>query len=107
MTTKTYPNVPGWKGNKSTGRNAAFAIAEDLGRRHKQVVEAFAAYGGPGATCDEVGEVLDLPTYIVRPRASELERLGRLHPVGKRRGRMGHKVTIYSVVRPLDTQAAA
>lgn len=103
----TYPYMPGWKSDKATGRQAAFAIAPDLARRHRQVLEAFAPYGAAGATCDEVAETLALPVYLVRPRASELERLGKLFPIGKRLGAMGFKVTVYSVVKPAVYAQAA
>lgn len=103
----TYPDMPGWKGNKSTGIQAAFAVSQDLARRHRQVFDALAPYGAAGATCDEICEALGLPVHIVRPRASELERKGKLYPVGKRRGAMGYNVTIYSTVRPAEPVGAA
>lgn len=102
---KTYPEMPGWKGDKATGRQAAFAIADDLARRHRQVREAFAPFGPAGATCDEVAAALELPVYLVRPRATELERKGLLFAIGKRPGSLGHAVTIYSVIRPLENAA--
>ena len=106
MTDKpTYPDMAGWRGSKSTGIQAAFAVSKDMGRRHAEVMNAFAGFGQTGATCDVVAEILGLPVYLVRPRASELERKGRLHPVGKAMGSMGHKVTIYSVERPVDVAA--
>ena len=96
-----YPHdQAGWKGSKSTGIQAAFAVTKDLGRRHSEVLNAFAPYGAPGATCDVVGEGIGLPAYLVRPRATELEKLGKLFAVGKAMGQMGHKVTVYSTVKP-------
>ena len=106
MSNLTYPDVPGWKGDKETGRKAAFAIAKSLGARQQQVWDAFAKRGEAGATCDELQGELDLPAYVIRPRASELERKGKLFPVGKREGSMGHKVTIYSTVKPAEPLAA-
>lgn len=96
----TYPDMAGWKGNKSTGIKAAFAVSKDMGRRHAEVMGAFLPYGASGATCDTIAEIIGLPVYIVRPRASELERKGKLFPVGKQMGSMGHKVTVYSTVMP-------
>lgn len=95
-----YPEMAGWKGAKITGIQAAFAVSKDLGRRHAEVMSAFAAYGEAGATCDTIAEVLGLPVYLVRPRASELERKGKLFAVGKAMGVLGHKVTVYSTVKP-------
>jgi hypothetical protein len=97
-----YPQMAGWKGNKTTGIQAAFAVSRDMGRRHAEVLAAFTAFGARGATCDTIGGSLDLPTYLVRPRASELESMGKLYSVGKAMGSMGHKVTVYSVEHPTD-----
>ncbi|RVQ65734.1 hypothetical protein EKN06_12425 [Croceicoccus ponticola] len=102
-----YPDMPGWKGDKATGREAAFAIAKELPARQQQVWDAIAARGVTGATCDELQDELDLPAYCIRPRASELERKGKLWPVGRRMGVLGHKVTVYSTVKPADMSATA
>ena len=103
---RQYPfTLAGWKGNKSTGIQAAFAVSKDLGRRHAEVMTAFTAFGTQGATCDEVGEHIGLPAYLVRPRATELDKQGKLFPIGKRMGGMGHKVTVYSVDRPVSVAA--
>jgi hypothetical protein len=99
MATK-YPDKAGWKGNKSTGIKAAFAVSKDMGRRHAEVLSAYAPFGATGTTCDQIGEILGLPVHLVRPRASELERKGKLFPVGKAMGAYGHKVTVHSVVKP-------
>lgn len=103
----TYPDVPGWKGDKATGREAAFAIAKELPARQQQVWDAFAKRGEAGCACDDLQAELELPTYVIRPRASELERKGKLFPVGKCFGAMGHKVTIYSTVKPAPAVAEA
>ncbi len=95
-----YPEIAGWKGNKETGIQAAFAVSKDMGRRHAEVMNAFAQFGAVGATCDTIAEILGLPVFHVRPRASELERKGKLFPIGKAMGAYGHRVTIYSVVKP-------
>ena len=100
---RQYPfTLAGWKGNKTTGIQAAFTVSKDLGRRHAEVMSAFATFGTPGATCDEVGEHIGLPAYLVRPRATELDKQGKLFAIGKRMGGMGHKVTVYSVQRSVD-----
>lgn len=103
MTEKSkFPFVAGWKGNKLTGIQAAIAVSKDMGRRHAQVLTAFAPFGRLGATCDEIGEAIGLPAYLVRPRATELEKQGKLFSIGKRMGGMGHKVTVYSTVQPSE-----
>lgn len=106
MTDKiSYPDMPGWKGNKETGRQAAFAIASDLPRRHAQVLAAFEPYGARGCTCEEISDDLGLAIYLVRPRASELEKKGKLWPIGKRKGAFGHAVTIYTAIKPMSEAA--
>ena len=99
-----YPHTQaGWKGNKPTGIQAAFAVSKDLGRRHTEVLSALAPYGAAGATCDAIGECIGLPAYLVRPRATELEKQGKVFAIGKAMGTMGHKVTVYSTVKaPVD-----
>ena len=97
----------GFKGNKITGIRAAFAVSKDLPRRHGQVLAALEPYGALGATCDEIAEHLGLPVHVVRPRASELEKRGKVFPVGKRKGAMGHACTVYSTVRPPEQAQAA
>ncbi|MEO6151860.1 MAG: hypothetical protein ABIT09_01205 [Croceibacterium sp.] len=97
----------GWKGNKSTGWQAALAVGKDLGRRQRQVLDAFEPYGAAGAICDDICPVLHLPVHVVRPRASELEKQGKLYPVGKRIGALGHPCTVFSVVKPVAPAEAA
>ena len=97
----SYPHdQAGWKGNKPTGIQAAFAVSKDLGRRQSEFLTALSPFGAPGATCDVIGEVVGLPAYLLRPRATELEKQGKVFAVGKAMGAMGHKVTVYSTVKP-------
>ena len=96
-----YPHTQaGWKGNKPTGIQAAFAVSKDLGRRHSEFMAALTPYGVPGASCDVLSETTGLPAYLLRPRATELERQGKIFAVDKAMGMMGHKVTVYSTVKP-------
>lgn len=96
-----YPHdQAGWKGDKSTGRQAAFAVSKDLGRRHSEFMAALMPYGAPGASCDVLSGDTGLPAYLLRPRATELEKQGKVFAVGKVMGAMGHKVTVYSTVKP-------
>ena len=103
--TTTYPDLPGWKGDKATGREAAFAIAKELPKRQREVFEALEKRGVAGAICDELQDELGLPTYVIRPRASELECKGKVFAIGKRPGALGHPVTVYSTVKPMDEAA--
>ena len=107
MTDKTYPDMPGWKGKIDTGRKAAFAIADDLGRRHKQVFTALAQRGEVGATPCNIADMLELPIDLVRPRFTELHNKGRIYRVGKRMGGRGLEVMAYSIIKPAAESAAA
>lgn len=96
-----YPHTQaGWEGNKPTGIQSAFAVSKDLGRRHSEFMAALSPYGAQGASCDVLSEPTGLPAYLLRPRATELEKQGKIFAVGKAMGMMGHKVTVYSTVKP-------
>lgn len=95
-------NTPLTRGNSEA---SAKEVTRDLARRHRQVVEAFAAYGPGGAIPEQVANDLDLPVHVVRPRCGELRTRKLLFEVGKRPGHMGHAVTAYSAIQP-DGEAA-
>lgn len=80
--------------------NAALRELAEAGRRHRQMIEAWARYGANGATPEQIALDVDLPVHVVRPRAGELVRLGKFFEVGKRPGGMGHLVTAYSTIDP-------
>lgn len=94
----------GFRGNskatRETGREAAGMVTETLARRHKQMMDAWAAYGPAGAIPETIANDLDLPVHVVRPRAGELATRGLLFPLGKRDGLLGCKVTAYSICNP-------
>ncbi len=94
----------GYKGNSpetiANSKEAAKAVTETLGRRHRQMLDAWVPYGPRGATPEDVAGELDLPVHVVRPRAGELVKRGLLFQVGKRPGSLGAMVTAYSAVRP-------
>lgn len=95
-------NTPLARANSEAG---AREVTQSLPRRHRQVVEAFAAYGPGGAIPEDVANDLDLPVHVVRPRCGELRTRKLLFEVGKRPGRMGCDVTAFSTVEP-DGEAA-
>lgn len=94
----------GFKGNSpetlSNGKAAADEVNATLGRRHRQMLDAWAVYGQRGAIPEEVANDLDLPVHVVRPRAGELVKRGLLYQIGRRPGSLGALVTAYSMVRP-------
>jgi hypothetical protein len=104
-------NAAGFKGNSReaqvTGRAAAEAVTETLGRRHQQMMDAWTLYGARGAIPEEIACDLDLPVHVVRPRAGELTKRGLLFEVGKRPGLLGCAVMAYSITRPAEQLAEA
>lgn len=100
----------GIKGNskqaRESSREAAEAVNETLGHRHGQMVAAWTPYGAAGAIPEQVANDIDLPVHIVRPRASELVKRKLLFELPRRPGGMGKLVTAYSVVPPVDGEAA-
>lgn len=90
----------GFKGDTETGKAAARMVNETLGRRHKQMLEAWELFGADGAIPEQVAAKLELPVHVVRPRAGELVKRGLFFPVGKRAGGLGCDVMAYSTVKP-------
>lgn len=85
---------------RANSRTAAEQVTKTLGRRHRQMIEAWARYGANGATPEQIALDVELPVHVVRPRAGELVRLGKFFEVGKRPGGMGHLVTAYTTIDP-------
>ena len=94
----------GHKGNspqaRQNSREAAEGVTKDLGRRHQQMIDAWAPYGAAGAIPEDIAKDLDLPVHIIRPRAGELVKRKKLFEVGRRIGGLGKRVMAYSVQRP-------
>ena len=101
----------GYKGNSAetlaNGREAAANVDRTLARRHRQMLDIWATYGATGAIPEEIAADLGLPVHLVRPRAGELVKLGKLHQIGRRLGDLGSRVTVYSVERPQAPEVAA
>lgn len=79
-----YPHAPGFK-DATTSREAAEAL-EQSGRAMtlREKVENYFISGRTG-TSDEVAEWLREGPLSIRPRLSELYRLGRIERTGERR----------------------
>ena len=78
----TYPNTPGHKGPAETSRAAADAIKPKAATVRQRVLWEI----GIGArTADEVAAMVGLSILAVRPRCSELARLGLIADTGMRR----------------------
>lgn len=70
-----YPNAPGYK-DTDTGMDAAIAIAEHAKTVQRRALEAFVNAYPSGLTPDQVASELCESILTVRPRCSELKRLG-------------------------------
>ena len=92
---------------RANSREAAEEVTKSLGRRHRQMLDAWAIYGRTGAIPEQIAADLELPLLCVRPRAGELARLGKLFEVGKRPGGMGKRVMAYSIHEPEAVVEAA
>lgn len=91
----TYPHAAGFK-DETTSRDAAEAI-EGSGRARtlRERVESF-YLAGRNATADEVAHALHEPILAIRPRVSELFKLGKIERTGmRRRSDGGHSAHVY------------
>ena len=94
MTDRTYPLSPGDKGGTDTGKAAAEAMSPHMGPLHTAVM-GYLAVPGPH-TQDEVAKGLEASILAIRPRVSELRRLGMIQDTGDRRpNRSGHKAIVW------------
>ena len=80
---RTYPDTPGFK-SAGPSEDAATAIAPRAPRIRDAVLDVIAS-NPAGFPADEIAIALGLPVLTVRPRVSELRRLGEIRPTGNRR----------------------
>jgi hypothetical protein len=83
MSELIYPDAPGFK-VAGPSEQAAEAIGSTANKMRAAVLAQFARYPA-GATADEVAKDSDLSVLSVRPRVSELKRLGAIKQTGGRR----------------------
>jgi hypothetical protein len=79
-----YPRAAGHRGI-DTSIVAADIINKKLPKLQSAVAEALLAAGPAGLTADEIAVTLGWDRHRVRPRTSELRRLGRIGDSGLRR----------------------
>lgn len=80
---KSYPEVPGVKTESpETSRSAAEAVAERAKILREKVLAALA---GSDATADELAARVGEDKLAVRPRVSELRKMGKVEPTDQRR----------------------
>lgn len=86
----SYPISPGYKGGE-TSLSAAQAMASTAGTIRDQVLGVIQRWP---STPEEIARDLGIDLYTVRPRVSELKRLGKIQDSGDRRMSRGGKSAI-------------
>lgn len=100
MNRLTYPDTPGFK-SAGTSEEAAQASAGSAKILRQQVLHAIAAAPN-GLSADDVADHLNRSVLSVRPRVSELRRLGEIRPSHRRtKNQSGMTATIWVASPPL------
>src|SRR5690349_3015696 len=81
----TYPFRPGSKGSSGTSEAAAKAMAPKAPTLRARCLAEVVGAGAIGRTADEVADRLRHDKCSIRPRLSELLRLGKVRDSGLRR----------------------
>lgn len=90
----SYPHTPGHQ-NTDTSRDAAAQVTK-LSERHESILEMLKTFGP--MTSDEVAETIKDSILAIRPRLTELKRLGLVHDTGTRRkNSSGRSAIVYRV----------
>jgi hypothetical protein len=88
---KTYPDLPGYKGEAETGREAAAAIAPRMGKLQRLVHQMVTQRGSQGLTPEEACDMSGEPRVSLQPRFSELKAKGAIVDSGMRRANPSSK----------------
>jgi predicted ArsR family transcriptional regulator len=95
----TYPTAPGFK-TGGTSAAAAFEVAEDAATLRAKCYELIQMRGDH--TADEVAAMLDRSVLSIRPRFTELFKMGWIFKSGvRRKNDSGMSATVWSI----DSQA--
>ena len=88
-----YPDRPGWKA-KGASSEAAYAVAEHAKTLRKRVHDFLRNRYPAAFSADQIADGSDGTILSVRPRVSELKKLGAIEAVGQRHknrsGMSGH-----------------
>lgn len=94
----TYPNAPGAR-DRDTSRAAAAEIAQEVPQLRARALAVLERSNG--LTADEVAGRLGLSILSIRPRVTELARLGKVRDSGQRRpNASGRMATVWAPVFP-------
>lgn len=85
---ETYPEAPGWKGTDTSREAGQTVDAETL---RELVLAQVAKCDG---TADEIATALGVDRLAIRPRCSELKRLGQIRDSRQRRSNVSGKRAI-------------
>jgi predicted ArsR family transcriptional regulator len=97
MSELTYPKAPGFKVHGAS-EVAACAMADKA--MQIPVLKELANHSG-GATADEIAKALGLSILSIRPRVSQLRRLGKIEEIGARRkDESGMSATVWRLRPP-------
>jgi hypothetical protein len=93
----SYPNRPGAQ-NRDTSQSAADALAPKVARLRDMTLAIFERAGS--LTADQAAARMGLSILSIRPRVTELARLGRVKDTGERRpNASGRNAIVWSVTR--------
>ena len=93
---QSYPLSPGSKEN-GTSLEAAELIKAGAETIRRKVFDVIINKENFGATADEVAELLALSPFTVRPRVTELYKLGNIQRKDKRKNSSGAMAYVYVV----------
>lgn len=96
MVKQSYPLSPGSK-EGGTSLEAAELITAGAETIRKKVFDVIINKGNFGATADEVAELLALSPFTVRPRVTELFKLGKIERKDRRKNSSGAMAYVYVV----------
>lgn len=101
----TYPNQPGFKA-RETSADAADAAAETAPILRARCLATLERSNG--LTADEVAGRMGASILSIRPRISELTRLGKVRDTGERRNNAsGKKAIVWAAIQPARLQTGA
>lgn len=87
-----YPNAPGWK-RDGTSQQAARSVAHQAGNLRDRVLQALRQRP---STADELAGILGETPFSIRPRVTELAKLGKiLETDNRRRNASGRLATVW------------
>lgn len=94
----TYPSAPGAQ-NRDTSRDAAEKVAPEAAQLRARVLAVLERSNG--LTADETAGRLGLSILSIRPRCTELSRLGKIRDSGHRRANAsGRSAIVWAAVQP-------